>query len=287
LRIPRYWTKGEFYGVDSHGNPLRFEAWGWSDISLDDAQQKGAERARHAFLASSRDQRRHRVDDYDAYLKIPLREEVIERIGLDDDEIAVVTRNRYGSLVLNTSRVLFADVDLPPGRHRGLRWYFSAKKREEELMQRHRQVVDRIMTWSAANPQYSFRLYQTRAGYRLLFTSQLFDPLSDEVEIIFEGLGSDPLYRTLTRKQECFRARLTPKPWRIKMGHYRYYPELEAPKNRDHQIWLMRYEDASKGYQVCTYMGPIGNSTIASAEVTRIIQQHDRWTICGEELPLA
>lgn len=289
MRIPRYWAKGSFHGVDRHGDPLRFEAWGWSNASEAEARQAGEERARNAFLAGSIGKRSKRTAEYDAYLNVPLREEIVDRLGNGDRDYAVITRNRYGALVLNASSVLFVDVDLPRSKYRrSILSYFSSKKRDEELLERHNQVVDRIINWSQQNPNYSFRLYQTKAGYRLLFTGQLFDPVGDEVERIFSDLGADGLYKLLTRKQECFRARLTPKPWRINMHQYQsYYSDLGSRDRYSQSDWINEYEHESQNYQVCTYVDAFGPTVQMTPEAAQVMAIHDKYTLSEPALPLA
>ncbi len=48
-----------------------------------------------------------------AYGDRPLREEIVRSVAGDGERAAVVTRNSFGCLVLNTAGVLFVDVDLP------------------------------------------------------------------------------------------------------------------------------------------------------------------------------
>ncbi|MBN1763767.1 MAG: hypothetical protein JW860_00790 [Sedimentisphaerales bacterium] len=50
----------------------------------------------------------HQPDSYD-YLEHPLREEIIESFVQGKEEIAVITRNRYGSLILNSASVCFIE----------------------------------------------------------------------------------------------------------------------------------------------------------------------------------
>src|SRR5205814_5995494 len=52
----------------------------------------------------------------------PFREQVLQQMKTSSGDVAaVVTRNSYGCLVLNTSQIMFVDVDLPePKVPRGL-----------------------------------------------------------------------------------------------------------------------------------------------------------------------
>jgi hypothetical protein len=289
MRVPFHWAKVNYTRRQESGVQIECTCWGWSDISADDARAHAQERARRAHVGRSSDDGPGR-DGYDLYRETPLREPVTDRLyGGDGEQVAAVTRNRYGSLVLNAARVMFVDVDLPAGKT-GFWSLFSRRKRKEEQLARHERVVSRIVDWSQAHPEYAFRLYRTAAGYRLLFTDRLFEPLSEEVARIFKALRADALYRLLTRKQQCFRARLTPKYWRLP-NMLRY----ESPHfDRDLYLsqsgkWVERYERDCAGYRVCSLtetFGPAGSTM--PPEVAQVVALHDEQTRCGEtNLPLA
>ncbi len=115
-----------------------------------------------------------------------------------DGASANVTINSYGALVINANRALFVDVDTEAVTDE-----FAAQCLAE-LVGRHREL--------------GFRVYRTRAGWRYLCTTQTFDPAANSTQLLLEALQSDPNYRLLCQIQNCFRARLTPKPWRA--GYY-------------------------------------------------------------------
>ena len=83
-----------------------------------------------------------------------------------------------------------------------------------------RSVLARIHAVVARHPGMGLRLYRTANGYRCLVTHRTYDPASQECRELLEALGSDPLYIRLCRGQHCFRARLTPKPWRCGAGSW-------------------------------------------------------------------
>ena len=112
MRIPPYWAKA-CYPPDSRDG---FIAYGWSFASVEEAEQVAATRAQQIH---DRVTRGDRLEAYD-YGERPIREEIVERLEESGDHAAVITRNRYGSLVLNTSQVLFADLDFPEPRARGV-----------------------------------------------------------------------------------------------------------------------------------------------------------------------
>ena len=151
--------------------------------------------------------------------------------------IAVVTRNSYGSLVLNAERVMFVEIDFPEvstgeaTKHFFARLLGRAKKTPEaEREEKARASMEQFM---AANQGWGLRLYRTFAGLRGIVTHDLFDPKSDFALDVLKRMDSDLLYIRLCKAQECFRARLTPKPWRC--GHHANtvrYP-IEDAKGRN------------------------------------------------------
>lgn len=302
MRIPRHWERGVFKGVDQRGKPAEFVAWGWSVNNAEEARDMARQRAKAIFLrlsaTGSWPREQDRAAEYD-YLDSPPREEIVSQNDgpaspegpAGAEPAAIVTRNRYGALVLNAAHVLFVDIDLPPPRQQSfvesLKTSLSKAQREKFALERHHRIVDNVTNWSRKNPSYGFRMYQTKAGYRLLFTNKLFQPLSAEVKGIFQELGSDQLYQRLTEKQRCFRARLTPKPWRIGTSR----PATRFPRNPTQHAaylaWLREYDTRAEAYATCCFIDTIGHQPIADPEIQRVIALHDRHAKADSALPLA
>jgi len=136
-------------------------------------------------------------------------------------------------------------------------------------------------------PQWGLRLYRTFAGLRGILTHNLFDPKSEASLDILRQLGSDPLYVRLCKAQECFCARLTPKPWRC--GHRNNsirYPIEDAQAAARFKQWKAKYDACEGGYATCRFLGQLGSDMI-QPEVERIIELHDFVTKCNESLALA
>lgn len=278
MRIPRYWAKEDYSGVNRQGKDRAFSAWGWSFNSLGEARDAARARARRVFdaLSSSRDR-----SAYD-YLEYPLREEIVDTIGSEGQESTIITRNRYGALVLNCRDVCFVDVDFPkvksPGMFEALRLLFSARRRQAQAQAVAQTGIDKVKAWSQRHPERSFRLYRTAAGLRLLFVDRTYDPVSGEVSDLLTALGSDTLYQKLTLKQECFRARLTPKPWRC--GCRRppnRYPWDTADAERRYRAWQQDYEAKSEGFSICRFLEALG-PVPTEAPFADIVSLHDRFT---------
>jgi hypothetical protein len=281
MRIPPYWTKATYRDRDPQGKERAFTAYGWSFQGRAAAQEDAAARAKRIFDRVVLDGTR--PDSYD-YLDRPLREEIVQSLDRGDTHVAVITRNRYGCLVLNATRTCFVDVDYPPVRSEGLidglALFFSNRRRQARAEALRQTTLERIRSWADLHRQRSFRLYRTAAGLRLLFTDRVYDPTSQEVIGLLQDLGSDPLYQRLTLKQECFRARLTPKPWRC--GCKRppsLYPWDTPDQERDYRRWQGEYEGKARAYVTCEYLQSFGRS-VSDEQIDLVLATHDQYA-CG------
>src|SRR5262245_30160955 len=108
MKFYKYWAKGSATVADAH--PWNVRAFGGSDVSMEEALRHANERAARAAQALVNGQ----APGSYGYDERPLREEILEEIRHGSELAAVITRNSYGSLVLNTSRVMFVDVDVYP-----------------------------------------------------------------------------------------------------------------------------------------------------------------------------
>jgi hypothetical protein len=219
-----------------------------------------------------------------AYADRPPREEILEEVrGADGKVVAVITRNSYGSRVLNTGRTMFVDIDLPAERGGDrLRAWFGLKRdsAEADTLRQMKPVLEAIGGGS-------FRIYRTAAGYRVLATDPAFAPGSADAEKLMTDLTADPAFIQLCRAQESFRARLTPKPWRCgwtrsTVGYPREGPESEEAFAE----WLAGYERACASKATCRLVEEIGRREV-HPEARRIVEVHDHLTRATSGLPLA
>lgn len=278
MKIPPYWTSRD-------RNEIR--AWGWSFESLE-AAGRDAE-ARLDRILTRVKQGAPPPREYE-YADRPMREEIVERVPHDGEEIAVLTRNRYGALVLNSVGVCFVDIDFadpkpqPAGFWDGLARMFGKKKAQpggDRYAAAEAAALERVKAWARSNPGRDYRLYRTAAGLRLMMTDKVYDPVAPETDRLFEQLGSDPCYRRLTRRQECFRARLTPKPWRLRVGlPYTRYPRETAGQEKGFRDWLARYEAKSAAFATCRLVEATGQ-TPADGRIGKIVALHDQYACDG------
>ena len=144
--------------------------------------------------------------------------------------------------------------------------------------------IENIKTFQEANPQYMFRVYETCAGLRVVVVNQLFESNSTSANSLFKGLGVDLLYARLCRSQSCFRARLTPKPWRMGLNYLD--PECRYPRNNKQaqdafEKWSKEYELMSSKFGVVRWVDTFGSHK-ENADVMKILSVHDKVALNGQ-----
>jgi len=288
MRIPLYWSKATAEGSDERGRATSFSCWRSSDVSVEDAQQSALATATNVLQKLAANNLAGRYPYGDA----PLREEVIQRFEDSQGKLyAAVTRNGYGSLVLNAARVMFIDIDFPPTpRSGGLVTFFATLFGKSPLPPDTRPEKDawnRLAQFLSTRPNWGIRVYATLAGVRGLVTHDLFDPTSDAALDILRAVGADPLYVRLCKAQQCFRARLTPKPWRC--GHNvnrTVWPRESEKQQQRFDKWLAAYTSRQSQYITCRYLGTLGSDAV-HPDAETIVEVHDKITRCNERLQLA
>src|SRR5580692_8224730 len=144
MNFPQFWAQGR------SGN---FFAWRWSSKSLDDAQALATQAAQKLAERFRSGDRPTQGGHY--YPDRPVREQVLQEHKDNAGALsAVVTRNSYGCLVLNTARVMFVDIDLPtvepkkPGLFQRL---FGKPTPPPPPMETHDTAMARVEQWTHAN----------------------------------------------------------------------------------------------------------------------------------------
>lgn len=281
MLIPRSWAKAEGECKAPDNRQLKFAVWGWGS---DNASAKNEAASRLQRLLE-RVRRGEPLPRGYGYGNRPLREEILESFGdgVSEQPAAVLTRNRYGAVVLNTSRLLFLDIDVPAeSLFQRLRRLFSGNRQKpgEAVLTRLRETIRR-------NGRGTFRVYQTAAGFRAIAVDREYDPAGRDAQELMKQTGTDPAFTRLCAAQRSFRARLTPKPWRcgspLPPGQYPFPDEIARGRYSD---WIAAYEKRATGYATCRYLETIGSGR-PTGQGDRLVALHDRLTRCGESLPLA
>jgi hypothetical protein len=288
--VPTYWAEGRV-SERKRGKQVTVRRFGWSDESQAAAQAHADERARDAFERVQRgetDKRYERKVDYNGADGLPIREEIVERHG-----DTVITRNSYGARCLNTPNVLFADIDVRTGGFDGwlrasfgpLLKYFSPKRAEDPWVAAERTVREYIAT----RPRELYRLYRTPAGFRLLAMHRTYASDEPEVARLFSAIGVDPIYALMCTRQRCFRARISPKPWRIGVAKHIGPANATWPIKLAHRskrdLWIAHYEVAAKGHASCRFVAELGDGR--PDRIAQTVQRlHDDASRAERNLPL-
>jgi hypothetical protein len=274
VRIARYWARDEAEITGPDGGRLRIRTRGWSGADMAGARERARDIARRIgerILAGGR--RRHEY----GYAQRPLPEPVLREFAAEGSPgYAILTRNAYGALVLNTDNLMFVDIDNRDAPRWGIPALFG---KSSAVPDRVRKVVERHGLCA--------RIYQTAAGHRVLIAKPGFEPGGEQAEALLKEFGSDPLFIQLCRLQQSFRARLTPKPWRCGWRNppvtFPYETAADEAKFRE---WEAGYNRKSQAYATCRFLGQAGAGA-ASPGFAGLIDYHDQETKAASGLPLA
>ncbi|MBQ2380658.1 MAG: hypothetical protein II295_09760 [Akkermansia sp.] len=260
MNIPSFWVRERRMIAG-----LRVRLRGISGHSQQEAEALLAERARLWELFLSSPAASVDVEAFRAELRrldgddSPYSAAILERIEQQADEFNIVTRNRYGCLVLNSVSLCFVDVD----RFRRGFWasLFGGRAKEEQAL------IAAIKKECESDATLSACLYRTAHGWRVMLRGQGLSVGSEREAELFAALQADPLYAKLCRSQLCWRARLSPKPFRRGLKRY---PVPQCAQQRADD-WIEAYEKATAGLAVCRLVdcfGPALNDAIVELHDT-------------------
>lgn len=292
MKVAKYWARESATAEDPTGYKYHLISWSGSNQNLAEAKQKAIEKLSR-WKTSLREGQLLGAYPYED--KDEIKEELIQELYDDDGNlIAAITRNRYGALVLNSAEVLFADVDLPTPVNTApnpfgklLSLFGKGKKAPDDNQNPREEYRQRFTAFQDQNPELTLRIYETAAGFRAVILNKLFAPLGDDAQTILKELNSDALYIRLCRSQECFRARLTPKPWRCDVkGPPSPYPREEESKKERYLAWLQNYERKSQAYAVCNVVEELGDAKMAKS-VQAVLALHDQYVLNANSNALA
>ena len=323
--VPQFWAEARAH-ARRDGRSFTVRRFGWSDTSQADAQANADARAGEALeriLAGEPLRRRELKVPYNGADGLPIREEIVARHG-----DVVVTRNSYGARCLNTPNVLFADIDFPPpftapvgcgivavllAVGAGIQWLAGSsgwavglgigavlavfpvvvwvgRASWRDRAARESAARDHIARFVETFPDWNLRVYRTPAGLRVLVTHRPFDPNEPAVREVFAALGVDPLYERRCLNQQCFRARVSAKPWRIGIDHHiRPRPGVwpvrpeRLPERRE---WVETYEAAAADFAACEFVEAVGSGIVHPA-VAPVVKLHDDLSRATGGLPIA
>ena len=252
---------------------------------------------------------------------VPIREEILQ----DRGDVGVLTRNSYGAHCLNTQHMFIADIDKSGitfrsphllstllvamilvcftvllFSHFGL-WRSLAGG---VLCGGVVAVGLRFLLWQVfvlgsgglaevvkgrleEHPGLSFRLYETPNGFRVLETSKPFVAEASDTQDLFASMQTDKLYAKMCKRQLCFRARVSGKPWRMDMDKMpsHVWPVVEEDKLRARNTWISQYEERSHGFAAARLLLVVGEEKV-DAKIADTLKWHDELTL-NDNKPLA
>ena len=264
MKLYKYWTI-EKQTILIDGKQQEVTCYGGSNVSVEDARVKAKEKAEKIQRKIAGE--KHLFEDYES----EIREEILQTI----DDHSVITRNRYGARVLNVENLMILDIDKPKPTG-GLFKKKDTRPPKEQIFE----MVKNLATTKYS--QYAFRIYETYQGARVIVLGREFDPRDRDTKKMMDEFNCDPLYTMLCIKQGCYRARLTPKPSRMKFRSYK----VKYPREGDDgefQRWVSEYEGMSRSFSVCKFIEQVG----ASHYVTEVVRLHDEVTGVGYPQRLA
>ena len=211
-------------------------------------------------------------------------ETVLEKLP----QLGIITRNRYGADILNADTVMFLDWDvhLPPRQGwDGLKERISvlfksrhleaAQRGQDQRVQAAKTALEATIRSKASELSLGMRLYETCNGLRGIVTSSRFDPTDSVALDLMTYLCADPLYVKLCRLQNTFRARLTPKHWRIGLDERPLEkPSITPAETAQMMRWLKQYQARGQQYATARLIAEFGSSSTDEL-VEQVVKLHD------------
>jgi hypothetical protein len=266
MKLYKYWvTEKQRILID--GVEQEITCYGGSNSSTDDAWGKAKEKAERIQRKIKGE--KHLFDEYEA----EIREEILQII----DDHSAITQNRYGAQVLNAENLMMLDIDKPKPSLGNL-------FRKQDTTSDKARIFDMVrkLATTSKYKDFGYRIYETYQGARVIVLGKPFDPRDPQTKKMMDEFNCDPLYTRLCIKQGCYRARLTPKPYRMNMRAYK----VKFPRDgddREFQQWLTNYESESRNFSVCQLIQQIGTNH----SLNEIIRLHDDITGVNYRQPLA
>jgi hypothetical protein len=315
--VPRYWSEARRQ-KRTHSRQVTVRRWGWSDESQDAADGMAAARAEEALvraLADPNTLRREPKVPYNGAEGVPIREEIVGRHGtavvtrnsygarcLNTPEVLFADVDlslapgcgaSFAAFLAIFALGVSAAFMVEPGIPRRViaaaslvaAIVFASSAARAVFAVLHggpdrikKAAIDRVRAYVDSHPRWNVRVYETPAGLRLIATHAAFEPRSAEVGEFFRALRVDPVYQRMCIRQNCFRARLSAKPWRCGVeSHLKPRPgvwPVRPERMPDRIAWIDAYEKRAAGYAACAFVESIG-SGIVHPTVASVVKLHD------------
>lgn len=133
-----------------------------------------------------------------------------------------------------------------------------------------------------------WRLYRTPKGARALAMHATFDPADPAVQALMDRLLADPVYATMCRVQQSFRARVSPKPWRMPGVERMRGPvwPVEGAALERRLAWVEEYNARKHEFASCAFVEQLGQAQ-PIMEAREVQSWHDELCQALSGKPLA
>lgn len=160
---------------------------------------------------------------------------------------------------------------------------------ETEKASPAQKALTKVRAFAAEHPDWGLRVYETPKGLRVIVTHATLAPDAPETQTLFNRLEVDPLYAMLCARQQCFRARVSGKPWRMDLNglstQERRWP-LPVAYQVARRQWIDAYEARSAQFAACRFMDELGPSP-QCPEARAFVAWHDEACKAHSALRLA
>jgi len=257
MKYYKFWVK-ESVNIQVGETTERLTMLAGSNQSVEDARRELANQSR---FVEQKINGEASADDYQVAIK-----EYVEQVI---DEANIITICRYGAKILNTCQYTVLDLDDYPID------FFDMFRALRKLPKKER-IVAKFLQRLAKHPELGtdFRIYETTKGVRVIGKKYI-EPTGKGYAALMRSLRVDWLYIVLSQKQQCYRARVTPKPYRMKIKTIKVTSPLDC-ETQTYQDWAQDYAVAAQRYSVVKLIQSLG------ADFARepLIRLHD--TLCNE-----
>lgn len=264
MRTNRFWIKTT-RRITIERDVKEISILAGSNISISDAENVADEIHRRI---QNRIDAKQRTQEYESTIK----EWVSEKL----DEDNVVTVNRYGAQVLNTTQYTILDLDDVPFHFLDIFGRTRRRDKKSLILERFKKKLAKSDTLGS-----DIRIYETTKGLRIICKCYI-PPKTVRFLNLMCRFTVDSIYAMLCIKQDCYRARLTPKPYRIHQDKFRIQTPLDC-ETEAFRTWNAQYIQKSKAYSVTKLVEAIGSDLSSD----RVVAYHDRICNCASENPLA
>lgn len=252
MKYFKYWVKEKFQ-IEVGGTNEEISILSGSNKSKALASAEAKQKAR---LIQSRVADGGTKEDYE----VPIKEHVSEII----DESNVVSVCRYGAKILNTNQFTILDLDDYPVDFFDLFKSYRKMTKKERIVAKFEERIKKLPQLGA-----DFRIYETAKGIRVIGKTYL-APSSPGYVALMRKLFVDWVYIQMSAKQNCYRARLTPKPYRMKFRTIKVADPLVC-ETSEYLEWEQDYADKARSHVVVKLIKTIGRDF--SQEL--VIKYHD------------